>query len=235
MDAPDLWTLDQLTERVEDALTVGYAGSPSGRVRSVPDRRAIRWYTTIGLIDRPAAMRGRTALYGERHLLQLVAVKRRQAEGRSLADIQAELAGATDATLRALAQVPGEAVAVPRPEPRAGRFWAGGPAVPEAKPAAAERAVGTAAMARPAPAAAPPSDLSSDLSRELASTSRDTAAGPAVAPAVALPGGVTLLLPPGSPYPTADDLHAISTAAVPLLAELARRGVIDTESPEGRT
>ena len=70
------WTLDELAERVETALAVDYHGQPSGRVRAVPDRRAIRWYTTIGLIDRPVAHRGRTALYGPRHLLQLVAVKR---------------------------------------------------------------------------------------------------------------------------------------------------------------
>ena len=75
------WTLDELAERVDVALTVDYAGPPSARVRAVPDRRAIRWYTTIGLIDRPVAHRGRTALYGPRHLLQLVAVKRLQASG----------------------------------------------------------------------------------------------------------------------------------------------------------
>ena len=63
------------------ALAVDYHGQPSGRVRAVPDRRAIRCTSTIGLIDRPVAHRGRTALYGPRHLLQLVAVKRLQARG----------------------------------------------------------------------------------------------------------------------------------------------------------
>jgi hypothetical protein len=99
------WTLDELTERVGAALSVGYDGQPSGRVRDLPDQRAIRWYTTIGLVDRPAAMRGRTAMYGPRHLLQLVAIKRLQAEGRSLVAIQAELAGATDAQLARVAQL----------------------------------------------------------------------------------------------------------------------------------
>src|SRR5690349_14204525 len=94
------WTLDELVRRVTDALAgSAYTGAPNGRVREVPDRRSIRWYTTTGLVDRPV-MQGRTALYGARHLLQIVAVKRRQAEGRSLAEIQAELAGATDDTLR---------------------------------------------------------------------------------------------------------------------------------------
>src|ERR687893_3208522 len=100
------WTLDELAERVDDALAVDYQGQPSGRVRAVPDRRAIRWYATIGLIDRPVAHRGRTALYGPRHLLQLVAVKRLQARGLPLVAIQQELAGATDAQLTRVARLP---------------------------------------------------------------------------------------------------------------------------------
>src|SRR5215212_9268311 len=85
------WTLDELVARVSAALEVAdYPGAPNGRVREVPDRRAIRWYGTIGLLDRPTGMRGRTALYGPRHLVQLVAIKKRQAQGRSLAEIQVE-------------------------------------------------------------------------------------------------------------------------------------------------
>src|SRR6266496_1439423 len=100
------WTLDQLAERVGAALSVDYDGQASGRVREVPDQRAIRYYTTIGLVDRPAAMRGRTALYVRRHLLQLVAIKRLQADGLSLARIQRELAGATNAQLERVARIP---------------------------------------------------------------------------------------------------------------------------------
>ncbi len=102
----DGWTLDQLVARVAEALATDGVRSPNGRVRDVPDGRALRWYATIGLLDRPTGYRGRTALYGPRHLLQAVAVKRRQAEGMTLAQIQAELAGATDATLRRAARVP---------------------------------------------------------------------------------------------------------------------------------
>ena len=54
-----LWTIDELGERVAEALLgPGYEGVPSGRVRDVPDLRTIRYYTTVGLLDRPAAMRG---------------------------------------------------------------------------------------------------------------------------------------------------------------------------------
>src|SRR6516165_8067749 len=98
------WSAEELVRRVAQALADLH--SPNGRVTPVPDRRVIRWYATIGLVDRPLSSQGRTARYGPRHLLQIVAVKRRQAQGRALADIQAELAGATDTMLARIANVP---------------------------------------------------------------------------------------------------------------------------------
>ncbi|MFI7634788.1 MerR family transcriptional regulator [Nonomuraea sp. NPDC049400] len=98
----DTWTIGELAERAARALRGG--GSPvNGRVRDVPGERLIRWYTTIGLVDPPLTRRGRIAQYGRRHLLQLVAVKRLQAAGHSIAQIQAALAGATDRMLEATA------------------------------------------------------------------------------------------------------------------------------------
>lgn len=107
------WTIGELAERAAAALAVDGSPQVSGRVRDVPNERLIRWYTTIGLVDPPLGRRGRTALYGPRHLLQLVAVKRRQAAGRSIAEIQTELAGATDATLERIAALPFPATAPP--------------------------------------------------------------------------------------------------------------------------
>src|SRR6516164_5237389 len=96
-----LWTIDELSEQVALALDgPGYAGVRSGRVRDVPDLRTIRYYTTLGLLDRPAAMRGRTALYGSRHLLQLVAIKRLQARGLTLAEVQQRVLGLSEAALK---------------------------------------------------------------------------------------------------------------------------------------
>jgi DNA-binding transcriptional MerR regulator len=106
-----IWTIEELGERIAEALGAqGYDGVPSGRVRNVPDLRTIRYYTTLGLLDRPAAMRGRTALYGPRHLFQLVAIKRLQARGLSLAAVQERVVGLSDASLRRLAAA--EAVAM---------------------------------------------------------------------------------------------------------------------------
>lgn len=128
---PRLWTLDELTAQVALALSVGYEGQTSGRVREVPDIRTIRYYTTLGLLDRAAAMRGRTALYGPRHLLQLVAIKRLQAEGLSLSEIQRRLLGISDDALRRIArlpQPPEEENAPSEPSTTRGEFWKSSPA-----------------------------------------------------------------------------------------------------------
>jgi hypothetical protein len=125
------WSLEDLAERVGQALAADDVRAPNGRVREVPDARAIRWYATIGLVDRPRVGPRRASRYTARHLLQVVAVKRRQAEGRTLAEIQAELAGATDDTLRAVARIPDallETAPTDRPAAARPRFWATPPA-----------------------------------------------------------------------------------------------------------
>jgi DNA-binding transcriptional MerR regulator len=88
-------------------------------VREVPDLRAIRYYSTLGLLDRPAAFRGRTALYGKRHLAQLVAIKRLQAQGLPLADVQRRLAELDEHGLLKLAALPHDAEAAELHVPRA--------------------------------------------------------------------------------------------------------------------
>ncbi|GAB3429764.1 MerR family transcriptional regulator [Actinophytocola sediminis] len=119
----ELWTLEQLPDRVADLLSDGYEGQSNGRVRELPNGRTIRWYTTIGLVDRPVGTRGRSALYGTRHLLQLAAVKRLQAAGRTLAEIQEQLLGATNERLADLAKVPRMDVAWSPQQVRVDDFW----------------------------------------------------------------------------------------------------------------
>jgi DNA-binding transcriptional MerR regulator len=215
------WTLDELAERVDAALAVGYAGQSSGRVRAVPDRRAIRWYTTIGLIDRPVAHRGRTALYGPRHLLQLVAVKRLQAKGLPLVAIQQELAGATDSQLARVAHpAPGSAAPLAALAPGGGGLQSSPDALDAQVRAATRPGVGGRARRggfwreQPAAFAAAAVPVAS--------------AGPAAVVAtlrgVRLGEGTTLLLEPGQELDAAD-LQAILDAAEPLLAVLRERGL----------
>jgi DNA-binding transcriptional MerR regulator len=92
-------TLPELVEALPGLLASGYDGARSGRIRDLPDARTVRWYQTLGMVDRPAAFRGRTALFGRHHLLQLAAIKRLQSSGFPLSDIQRGLAGKNDAEL----------------------------------------------------------------------------------------------------------------------------------------
>jgi DNA-binding transcriptional MerR regulator len=215
------WTLDELTGRVADALSVDYHGQASGRVRDLPDQRAIRWYTTLGLVDRPAAMRGRTALYGPRHLRQLVAIKRLQARGLTLAAVQAELAGAGDADLDRLARIPPAPAPVPMvagmPAP-AGDGGDAGDGATAAK-ATAAKAMGTTRRfwaASPPPPPSPPSP----------------ATGPARAPVesaahlqgIHLGDEATLLIGARRPV-DGEDVRALRAAARPLLEALHARGL----------
>ena len=101
----DDWTLGELSARAARALAAGRVQVSSGRVSGVPDGRLIRWYATIGLVDRPRIGPGRTARYGERQLLQVVAIKRLQAQGLSLAAIRERLGAASDEDLGRLARL----------------------------------------------------------------------------------------------------------------------------------
>jgi DNA-binding transcriptional MerR regulator len=209
------WTLDELAERVENALAVGYAGPASGRVRAVPDRRAIRWYTTIGLIDRPVAHRGRAALYGPRHLLQLVAVKRLQAEGLPLVTIQEELAGATDSQLARIARLPSGPKAA---QAAAASGAAAALQLPAGRPWEVAGRGRRAGFWREPPAAL------SGLSTAANDGFREHPRAMETLRGVRLGEGATLLLESGRELDP-PDLQAIVDAARPLLAVLRDRGL----------
>src|SRR6185312_13255357 len=100
----DVWTLPELV--AEAASWIATLPPPkNGQVRAVPDERTVRYYAALGLLDRPSAMRGRTAIYGKRHLAQVIAIKRLQSAGHSLADIQAMWPTLDDLTLGRLTGV----------------------------------------------------------------------------------------------------------------------------------
>lgn len=105
MGNTDLMTLSELCTAVVFALATGYSGTGSERTRDLPDVRTIRYYTTLGLLDRPASFQGRTAYYGRKHLLQLVAIKRLQAKGFTLSQIQSQLMGISLTNLEQLANI----------------------------------------------------------------------------------------------------------------------------------
>jgi DNA-binding transcriptional MerR regulator len=200
------WTIDELSTAVSLAVSAGFPPQPNGRVREVPDIRTIRYYTTLGLLDRPARWWMRTALYTRRHLQQIVAIKRLQAEGLSLAVIQQRLAGASDALLERVARISAEVEArLPgstelagsgdaTTERPAGNFWSADPApVPEE------------AEAEGSPEPTPPAGLPLQ--------------------GVRLDDGVTLLVETVRPV-SEEDIQAIRTVAAPLLKLLHRRRLL---------
>jgi hypothetical protein len=162
----------------------------------------------LGLIDRPAEMQGRTALYGRRHLMQLVAIKRLQARGLTLSAIQQQLLGLGDAALRRVARLPnvvetadGSETASPAPLAAAREpFWTTTPAAP-----------------------------STEDQGEKGDSQRQTIEGlssvSAVLQGIRLDDDVTLLLAPVRPVED-DDLQAIRAAAAPLLKLLETRRLL---------
>lgn len=207
------WTITELAERAAEALAADGSVRLNGRVRDLPNERLIRWYTTIGLVDPPLGRRGRTALYGHRHLLQLLAVKRRQSAGRTIAQIQAELAGATDATLERIATPPpGEAEAAVA-EPQTGGE------TPSAVLGRATRDAGAPESREHFWAGR--TDVSYSPPAEIVGLHDSR---PALVQGVRLTPDLTVLL--DVPALSGDDLAAIESAARPLIEELRRRGLI---------
>ncbi len=119
MSKDEVWRFDELAALA--AHLVNVAGS-SKRVRWNPQPRTIRYYTTIGLLDCPLYLEGRVAFYGRKHLAQIVAIKKLQATGLSLAQIQERLAGLPDKDLYAIAGLP-DKLTVPPLDERRKSFW----------------------------------------------------------------------------------------------------------------
>jgi len=241
------WTLDQLVGLVAEALATDGVHAPNGRVREVPDARSLRWYATIGLLDRPSTFRGRTALYGPRHLLQAVAVKRRQAEGMALAQIQVELSGATDATLHRVARVPERLLADAQPPASGGR----GAGRRDVRAASADRlAAQTQSVLRAAEVRSPqapfwraaPASISAPRAgggepghaepghAEPGHAEQDHAEQDHAEPRhlIRLGPGATLVL---NVAPSAADVADLRAAAAPLIRVLADRALLTAEEP----
>ncbi|MEV6279237.1 MerR family transcriptional regulator [Nocardia sp. NPDC051832] len=121
------WTIAELASEAAAAVERLGIEAPNGKVGEVPDVRMLRYYGSLGLLDRPAEVRGRTAYYERRHLLQVIAVKRLQAEGATLAEAQRRLTGRVDTELEAIARLDDGK--------RRKRFWAAEPALDGAPPA----------------------------------------------------------------------------------------------------
>lgn len=74
-------------------------------VTEVPDERMVRYYSTEGLISPPEAKQGPSAVYGYNHLLQLLVIKRLQADHLPIRKIKEFVEGKTERELEQLLDV----------------------------------------------------------------------------------------------------------------------------------
>jgi len=103
--------LAQWGQQLMDRL--GWHEGDSKRVTWTPTPRLLRYYTTLGILDRAAHFQGRTAFYTGKHLLQVLAIKHLQLGGNRLEDIQQLLLGKSEENL---AEMLGLALPLPQPE-----------------------------------------------------------------------------------------------------------------------
>jgi DNA-binding transcriptional MerR regulator len=193
----------------------------NGQVRAVPDERTIRYYGSLGLLDRPAEMRGRTALYTVRHVAQVIAIKRLQNMGRTLAEIQTLWLSLDDATLAQMSGVTLPKAAPPKPARAA--FWKG-PPLPGFPGARVPTALAQGPMHEslaPAPYVSPMYVPLAHV-REAAPTERPAPTAP-VELRIELAPNVSIVLCTESISLSPADVRAIRAAAAPLVAELASR------------
>ena len=124
----ETYTIHELAARA--AAAIGETEQHSARVSEVPTERTIRYYTQLGILPKPLRFEGRTAIYGERHVQLLVAVKQLQVQGLTLSEVQQKLVGISDSELKTLSDT--DPVPTP-PRSTQREFWAEAPADPESK------------------------------------------------------------------------------------------------------
>ena len=208
------YTLDQLTARVAEEIGRLGTTQSNGQVATVPDGRTLRYYASLGLLDKPQEVRGRRAIYGERHVRQAVAVKALQAEGLSLGEIQLRLTGRSDAELSRILR-----------RPDATRFWRRPPAPPTDPDPDPDRD-------RDRDRDRDDSDHHPDHDRGRDGSGRHRGEIDEPQPAaIRLAPGVVLVVE-GDRAPTAGDATALRRSAAELLAELRRRNLLDTNHLE---
>ena len=98
------WNARGLAAHVTALVDAAGMRPTNASARAAPSARAVRFYVSNGLLDRPEGT-GTAAIYNYRHLLQLLAIKIRQREGQTLEVIKREMHETTgDVLERRIAQ-----------------------------------------------------------------------------------------------------------------------------------
>lgn len=84
------WNARGLAAHVTALVDAAGMRPTNASARAAPSARAVRFYVSSGLLDRPEGA-GTAATYNYRHFLQLLAIKIRQREGATLDTIRKEM------------------------------------------------------------------------------------------------------------------------------------------------
>jgi DNA-binding transcriptional MerR regulator len=120
---PDSFSLEALSDRINAWCEEHGVAPISGQAGERVTERNIRYYRTLGLMDAPA-----DGAYGEKHLLQVIAVRLLQAQGLPLRRIRELLYGRSLAELReiqrrGLVEAGRAATALRTPQPMVDELW----------------------------------------------------------------------------------------------------------------
>ena len=92
-----------LADEAERLLrATGGIAQERGTVSEIPDERTVRFYLGEGLIEPSEERQGSASVYGYRHLLQLLVVKKLQAEHLAIKKIRELVTGLNDSELESL-------------------------------------------------------------------------------------------------------------------------------------
>ncbi len=94
--------LEELLDIANHLISLVIPEQPSDRVAETLTERTLRFYISAGLIDRPLGKEGTAALYGYRHLLQILAIKLLQGSFLPIRRIKEILGGRTNEEMEML-------------------------------------------------------------------------------------------------------------------------------------
>ncbi|MGA9767757.1 MAG: MerR family transcriptional regulator [Blastocatellia bacterium] len=98
----------QLADMAARLITELVPRQERASVTEVPDERMVRYYSAEGLISPPEGKQGLSAVYGYSHLLQLLVIKRLQAEHLPIRKIKELVEGKSERELEQMLEVEGD-------------------------------------------------------------------------------------------------------------------------------
>lgn len=101
--------VSELAEHVRRILAESGPTQERGTVSEVPDERTIRYYLSEGLISPAEEKQGTASVYGYLHMLQLLAIKKLQAEHLPIRKIRELVSGRSERELERLVGIEGGA------------------------------------------------------------------------------------------------------------------------------